>query len=74
MFGLRGASMRHVPGLLAIEALAFFGELASFLRCKFLEASVDGVGLHFCYINVHGDVLRFPFLMERLEQRSSCLE
>ena len=62
LFGMRGATMHHVPGFLAIEAFAFFGKLVSFFRCKLLEASVNGIGLHFCSIYVHRNILWFPFL------------
>ena len=52
-----GAAMRHVPGLLAIEALAFFGELVSFLRCELLKSGINGVCLHFCCIHIYRNIL-----------------
>ena len=57
LFRPRWTSMRHVPGFLAIEAFAFFGKSASFLGCELLEASADGIGLHFCCVYVHRNIL-----------------
>ena len=57
LFGIRRAAAHHVPGLLAIEALAFFGKLVSFFGCELLELSINGVGLYFCSIYIYGNVL-----------------